>query len=459
MTLGGSREQRRARRLERIDRRLRPLIGPTEHVRAAASLYRRIRPLYPLLVMSLGVTIAPSLLGSDDSGIPQVVGLAVGVPLAVLGLGVLSYTGPVIVAVSGGAVYIARPNGSRLLVDAPLSALTVDLQRGCVDVGKERLWPAPGQRSSLHQLAKAAEVPDAGSATVVPEAPGGRKKRRIMMWAAAALAALIAGLAIIGVVVESDEDAIEARLAEYGASVRAGEGDEACAQLTPAASAELLETAAAFSLGSSPPATCVAAVATLAPQTRASGPSGNPPVLEVETDGDRAVAQVGAPFAYQRIPFERDGDEWRIASTLGPAVLRDAPADEPPSALDYGVRLQALCANNLRRYVPLGLRLGRSTDRGRLTAGSVDSLRSLGRQDRLLADELLSLTPARGARTELVADALRDFAGARDRLAVAVASGDQDAAARASEATGRAQQAVVAAATEAGLTRFLGGCI
>ena len=456
---GGSRQQRRERRLGRVARRLEPLIGAGEHVRTFVPLYRRVRPLYPLLVMSLGVAIAPSVLGSDESAVPEWVRLAVGVPMIMVGLGVLSLTGPVILALSEGTVYIARRNGSRLIADAPLSALRVDLHRGRVEVGKERLWPPPGRRSSLRQLADAAEAVHPGGAAVVPETGDRRTRRRIVARIAAIVAVLLGALVVIGIVAESDEDAIEERIAAYGTSVRAGRAAEACEQLTARARAELVETATAFSIGSSPAATCAEAVETLAPRAGASGPSGSPPVLGVRIAGDRAVARVGAPFAYQRIPLERDGGEWRIGSTRAPAVLRDAPADEPPSTVEYGVRLQAICLNNLRRYVPVGLRLVDSTEGGRLTAASVGLLRTLGRQDRALADELLSLTPAPGARIELVADALRDFARGRDRLASGVAGRDREAAARASEATGRAQQAVPAAAAEAGLERFLGGCL
>jgi len=453
------RRRARERTLRRLTRRMEPLMGPDEQGLAAAVLFQRVKPLYPLLLAGLGFGIAEPLWGAGDSAIPTTVSLALGVPLAVAGLGVMSLTGPLILVLSEGTVYVARSNASRLLADAPVGALRVDLDHGRVQIGGLRLWPSPGRRSSLCELAEAADEQQLG-AVVIPQSGHRRRRRRILATAGGLVCVLIAVLVAIGIAHGSDDAEIRRTVADYGAAVREGRAADACAALTAGARAEEIATTTAFDIGGRRTTTCAGAVSRqLAGTARGRTAKRNPPLQEVEINGDHARVRVGAPFAYQTIPLEH-ADRWRIASILGPAVVHDAPADKPPSAPDYAIRIGAVCINSSRRYVPVALRLDNSLGQGgRLTAASVEPLKALVRQDRALAAELMALTPARGARIEVLANALRGRAGVRGRLARAAAGGDPDTLSRATEAMGRAQQATLQAVPRSKLQNSLVGCV
>ncbi len=451
----GAYERARARAVARA----RDLVDAEEQVEAAAILQRGLRPRYALVLMSLGAGLFVPGLTSPESLVPDAVRWFVALPLFVAGALAMAIPGQALLILTAGTAYVvSRPPlpglRARLIADCPASVLEVDLERGLVTLAERRLWALAGQASSLRPLAGAVGDPS--------PAPRRRRWWLIGVAGAAIVAALVADAAI-----ETDAEEIERVIAQYNDDLVRGRGEEACAALTARARAELVEEATARLAQPLEPPTCregVEAVADRLSDSVRDRQARTPAILDVEVEGDRASAQVGASFAYQRIPLARDTGGWKLATVQAVAVVNDAPADDPPSPADFAARVEAQCKNSVRRFVPAAARLVASPDptTDRQAAEPVAGLLGeLSGADRILADDLSSLTPPADAQDELrrVVEGLRNVARVRDRLAEAITAGGASAVEQAGDSAGNAQRSYRDAAVDANLEIALGDCL
>jgi hypothetical protein len=445
------------RQVERAVARARPLLEPDEEVRGAAPAGRRVRPLYPLLMIGLGAGIFVPGITAPDSALPEAVRLFAGLPLFVAGIALMTWAGQALVIVTGGAVYVVasavlpgRP--PRLVASAPLAKVEVDGTRGVAAVGSERLWPLPFRRRSL--LALAALLP--GGPPVTGEPP---RRRRRLIGIAAGLGILLAVLAVIGAVTETDEEQIEEAVAAYNEGLTEGDGETACAQLTARARRQVVE-AATSALGMPPePPDCAAAVRAVVENAggRVQEVNSNA-LLDVEVRDGLATAKAGAPFAHQTLPLVAEDGEWRLADLRRPWTVRDAPASDPPEPVEFAVRAQAVCANVARLAIPVSARLVAGADpQAGVQAGQ---LRQLARLDAELADRLAGLTLPAGGTVDLepTLEALREVAELRGGVADAFESGDERELQRLSSEFEPARRRLVEAVRQAGLANALAVC-
>lgn len=454
--------------LGRAVSRARFLLEPEEEIEASAIVQRGVKPRYALVLIGLGAgLLAPALTSSDDL-IPDAVRWYLGLPLLVAGMLLMAIPGQALLLLTAGTAYlVSRPPlpwlRPRLLADAPARALEVDLERGCATVAGHRLWAPGGRASLLRDLAIAAH------GSVPAHAATGRLlafRRRGALVAAVLGAAVVVAL-VLDAAIETDGEEIERVLNEYNDGLERGRGEEACGALTARAGRELVREATARLARAIEPPTCRRAVESLSDGLPAGGPNrrrGPPNILETEIEGDRASVRVGASFAYERIPFSRERDGWKLATVQAPAVVDDTPTDDPPTSADFAVRVEGTCQNSARDFVPAAARLVATPDPSadpRAAQPVAGLLRELSRVDEALADALSSLTPASATEDEVrrTIEALRRFAGARGDLADAVEAGDSDATAQAFRLVGRAQQTYRSAVSEAGLEIALGDCV
>jgi hypothetical protein len=426
-------------------------------VRGAALAQRRVRPLYPLLMIGLGAGIFVPGITSPDNALPEAVRLYVGLPLFVAGIALMAWAGQAVVLVTGGAVYVVSAaafpgQAPRLLASAPLTQVDLDPARGVAAVGSERLWPLPFRRRSLLELA--ALLPD-GRASV-QEPP--RRRRRWLIGVAAGLGILFAVLVVIGAVTETDEEQIEETVAGYNRALAEGEGESACERLTARARRQVVE-AATSAVGTPPdPPQCAAAVEAVFENAGGAVPDANPNVLlDVEVRDERATAKAGAPFAYQTLPLVKEDGGWRLADLRRPWTMRDAPASDPPEPVEFAVRAQAVCANVSRLAIPVSARLVSAADPQGDPAGQ---LRQLARLDEELAERLAGLTPPAGDAIDLepILDALREIADLREGVADAFESRDDREVRRLVSRFEPARRKLVEAVRQAGLANALAVC-
>lgn len=444
------------RQVERAVERARPLLEPDEEVRGAALAQRRVRPLYPLLMLGLGAGIFFPGITAPDSALPEAVRLFVGLPLFLAGAVLMAWAGQAVVILTGGAVYVVSTaafpgQAPRLLADVPLTQVELDPARGVAAVGSERLWPLPFRPRSLVELA--ALLP--GGRAAVQEPP--RRRRRWLIGVAAGLGILLAVLVVIGAVTETDEEQIEETVAAYNEGLAEGDGQAACSQLTARARRQVVE-AATSAVGMPPdPPECAAALEAVFENAGGAVPEGGSNVLlDVEVRDERATAKAGAPFAHQTLPLVKEDGEWRLADLRRPWTMRDAPASDPPEPVEFAVRAQAVCANVSRLAIPVSARLVSAADTRGDPAGQ---LRQLARLDEKLADRLAGLTPpTEGIELEPILDALREIADVRDGVADAFESGDDREVRRLSSRFEPARRRLVEAVRQAGLATALAVC-
>lgn len=459
------------RGLDRAVARATPFLSPGEEPQAAAILQRGLKPLVALVAMGLGAGLFVPGLTSPDSLIPDPVRWYVGLPLYLLGALALAVPGQALVVLSAGTAYVIsrRPlpgMAERLLADAPLATIEIDLERGVATVGGHRLWALVWRSSSLHALAAAAGRP--GPAQSSPEARPTRKRRRRSMLALAALAAVAAMIAVglvLDAAIETDAEAIERVLTDYRAGLFDGSGETVCLALEERARDELVEEAAARL--TEQPSSCQRAVelgAERLPEAVRARGAAPPAILDIDVRGDEATAKVGAPFAFHRIPLSRRAGRWRVATLRAPAFVRDAPQDDPPTAAEFAARAELVCFNNARGFLPAAARLALAPPPSAGPGAARTFARALSELsgfDRSLARDLSALTPPAGAgeQVERVAAALRAYADAREELADVAARQDPATIERAAGALVRRRQALQAAAQEAGLVSPLANCL
>jgi hypothetical protein len=444
------------RRLERAVTRARPLLEPDEEVRGAAVAQRRVRPLYPLLMIGLGGGIFVPGITAPDSALPEAVRLFVGLPLFVAGIALMAWAGQAVVLVTGGAVYVVSAAAfpgqpPRLLAGVPLTQAEVDPARGVAAVGSERLWALPFRRRSFLELA--ALLP--GGRAAVQEPP---RHRRWLIGVAAGLGILLAVLVVIGAVTETDEEQIEETVVAYNKALVEGDGESACERLTARARRQVVE-AATSAVGMPPdPPECVAAVESVFENAGGAVPEvSSNVVLDVEVRDERATAKAGAPFAHQTLPLVKEDGDWRLADLRRPWTMRDAPASDPPEPVEFAVRAQAVCANVARLAIPVSARLVRAADPQGDPAGQ---LHQLARLDRQLAERLAGLTPPAGDAIDLgpILAGLREVADVREGVADAFESGDEREVRRLSSRFEPARRRLVESVRQAGLANALAVC-
>jgi len=446
--------------------RVRHLLDPEEEVQAAAILQRGLKPLRAFVLMGVGAAIFTPALTSPELLVPDAVRWYVGIPIFVAGALLNAIPGQALLVLTAGTAYvISRPAlpgmRPRRLGMAPADTLELDLERGIATVAGQRLWALPFNRSSLRALTAG------GPGSPPPaQAPRGAARR----WGAR-LAALIGLLIVLGVVldalIETDAEEIERVILEYNNGVARGDGEAACAALTRRARAEVVVDATAALFRPVEPPTCRRAVESVADQSRdaVSVPEvGEVPVVGIEVEGDRATARVGLPFAFQPIPMIRTGEGWRRVTIRTAAVVRDAPADDPPSATDFAVRAEGLCRNGRLRYVPPAARLVALPDpvaEPDVARPVADLLEEISSGDRMLAAELSLLTPPPGMRADVqrIVGTLRTVADVRDAYAAALVAGRPEAITRVGRSVEQARTRTLAAARDAGLERTLGSCL
>lgn len=458
----------RERLLERAVARATRFLAPGEQPQAAAILQRGLKPFFAFLTMGVGAGLFVPALTSPDSSIPDPLHWYIGLPLYLLGVLALAIPGQALVVLTGGTAYVIsrRPFPGvreRLLTDAPLDTVEIDLERGVATVAGHRLWRLVGRSSSLHGLAAAAGRP--GPTPGVAGARPKRRRRRRGAWALAAVGAVIAVGLVLDAVIETDAEAIERVLTGYRSDLFDGRGDATCAALGERARAELVEEATARQ--TERPPNCERAVergAELLPEAiRARGPT-PPAILDIDVREEEATAKIGAPFAFQRIPLSREAGRWRLATLRAPAFVRDAAEEDLPTAADFAARAELVCFNNSRGFLPVAARfaLAPPPSEGPAAARTIArALVQLSDFDRSLARNLSALTPPAGAgeQVERVAETLRTYADAREALAAVATRRDPATIEREAAALARPKQAVQTAAQDAGLAPALADCV
>lgn len=252
--------------------------------------------------------------------------LFVGLPLFVAGTAWMAWAGQAVVILTAAAAYVVSSASlpgrePRLLASAPLAEVRIDAKRGVCGVGSERLWPLPLRPAPLRELARL--VP---GATEPAAAPASRGRRRRWLIVLGVVVGLLVVLVVIGAVTETDEEKIEETILGYNEALVDGDGEALCARLTNRAREQVVEATTA-AVGAPPdPPDCATAVEAVHERNRGVVRRVGPEViLEIEVQGEHAIARAGAPFAYQALPLLAEDGEWRLADLREPWVIRDAP--------------------------------------------------------------------------------------------------------------------------------------